>query len=113
MGLAVLFAHELDAITQKEWQLLFILRRMPEAQAKPLFVLLHIPLISILLWMLNHESSFIVKGTEGAIALFLIIHAGLHRRLTHHPKYTFHTVLSKSLIYGGGLLGLGYIILVI
>ena len=109
LSFAALITHELDAMTQAEWRLLFILRNLPEQVASDTFVLLHIPLITILLWLTNHESVRIRSWSRIAVATFLIIHAGLHTLLDHHPDYTFHSLLSLSLIYGGGLLGLMYL----
>ena len=43
VGLATLITHELDAIAQAEWRLLFILRQWPEqiAQLPLLFFMYH------------------------------------------------------------------------
>ena len=109
LGFATLMAHELDAMTQAEWRLLFILRGLPEATAETAFVLLHIPLVAGLLWLTNHEVPEIKRWSRIAIAAFLAIHAALHKRLDHHPLYSFDSALSVGLIYGGGLLGLLYL----
>lgn len=108
LGLAMLLTHELDAMTQSEWRLLFILRRLPEQTASATFVILHIPVITGLLWLTNHQSLRIQYWSRIIVAAFLIIHAGLHRLLENHPNYTFDSLLSLSLIYGGGLMGLLY-----
>jgi hypothetical protein len=108
LGFATLITHELDAMTQSEWRLLFILHRWPEQIASATFVVLHIPLITILLWLTNNESLSIRHSSRIVVATFLIVHAGLHRLLKHHPNYTFDSTLSLSLIYGGGLLGFLY-----
>jgi hypothetical protein len=108
LGFATLITHELDAMTQSEWRLLFILRRLPEEMASSTFVIAHIPLIAALLWLTHNESSPIQYWSRIAVATFLVVHAGLHKLLEHHPKYTFNSLLSHSLIYGGGLLGLLY-----
>ncbi|MEL6470943.1 MAG: DUF6713 family protein [Cyanobacteria bacterium J06623_4] len=109
VGLAMLLTHELDAMTHQEWRLLFVLRKLPEPLAKTCFLLLHVPLFGLLLWAVGHDSTNVVQRTKSAIALFLAIHAALHYRLRYHPKYTFHSLLSASLIYGGGVFGLLYI----
>ena len=49
--LATLFTHELDAVSQSEWRLLYILRTMPDAQGAFWFVALHVPLFAALLWI--------------------------------------------------------------
>jgi hypothetical protein len=48
LGLGCLFAHELDAMTQSEWRLLYVLRSLPDATAMPWFVALHVPLFGLL-----------------------------------------------------------------
>lgn len=108
LGFSLLIAHEMDAIAQSEWKLLYLFRRLPEQTAVPLFVAVHVPLFALLLWLSIHPASYIQQTARLAIALFLIIHAILHKRLDHHPHYTFHSTLSKGLIYGGGLIGLLY-----
>ncbi len=109
LGFATFMAHELDAMTQAEWRLLFVLSSLPEATAEVAFVLLHIPLIAGLLWLANNDALRVKQWSRVAISAFLIIHAGLHKRLDHHPLYTFDSDLSLGLIYGGGLLGLLYL----
>jgi hypothetical protein len=109
LGFATLMAHELDAMPQAEWRLLFILRDLPEPTAEVAFVLLHIPLVAGLVWLANSEVLRVRYWSRVAIATFLTIHAGLHKLLDHHPLYTFDSPLSLGLIYGGGLLGLLYV----
>ena len=108
LGFATLITHELDAMTQLEWRLLFILRSLPEQIASLTFVIVHIPLIAALMWLTNHESPRIQHWSRIAVATFLMVHAGLHKLLEHHPDYTFNSLLSLGLIYGGGLLGFLY-----
>ncbi|MBD2111962.1 MULTISPECIES: DUF6713 family protein [Cyanophyceae] len=112
LGFATLMAHELDAMTQAEWRLLFILNRLPDAIAEVAFVLVHIPLVAGLLWLTNHEAPAVRRWSRIAVALFLVIHAGLHKRLEHSALYTFDSELSRGLIYGGGVLGLLYLLTV-
>lgn len=110
LGFATILTHELDAMTQSEWKLLFILKNLPEQIAPSVFVVIHIPLIAALLWLTNNESQFIKNWSRIALATFLIIHSGLHKLLENNPNYTFNSLLSLALIYGGGLLGLLYLI---
>ena len=110
LGFATLITHELDAMTQSEWRLLFILRNLPEQVASVAFVILHIPLITILLWLINNESLRVRYWSRISVATFLIIHSGLHKLLEQNPDYTFNSLLSLSLIYGGGFLGSMYLI---
>lgn len=110
LGLSMLIAHELDAVLQAEWRLLFILRRMPEDAAATAFILLHVPLVAGLLWITNHASEHLRNNSRLVTAIFFIIHAGLHKRLGHHVNYSFTSPLSVFLIYGAGVLGIGYLL---
>lgn len=110
LGFATIITHELDAMTQSEWRLLFILRSLPEETASLAFVILHVPLIAALLWLTNNQSQLIKNWSRIALAAFLMIHSGLHKLLENSPNYTFNSTLSLGLIYGGGLLGLFYLI---
>ena len=110
LGFATIITHELDAMTQSEWKLLFILRSLPEETAPLAFVILHVPLIAALLWLTNNQSQLIKNWSRIALAAFLMIHSGLHKLLENSPNYTFNSSLSLGLIYGGGLLGLFYLI---
>ncbi|MEO1373800.1 MAG: DUF6713 family protein [Cyanobacteria bacterium J06635_10] len=112
LGFATIITHELDAMTQSEWKLLFILRSLPEEIASPTFVILHVPLIAALLWLTNNESQAVKNWSRIGLAAFLVVHSGLHKLLEHHPDYTFNSWLSLGLIYGGGLLGFVYLILI-
>lgn len=110
LGFATILTHELDAMTQSEWKLLFILKNLPEQIAPSVFVVIHIPLIAALLWLINNEYQVIKNWSRIALATFLIIHSGLHKLLENNLNYTFNSLLSLGLIYGGGLLGLLYLI---
>ncbi|MBD1873645.1 hypothetical protein H6F75_09135 [Nodosilinea sp. FACHB-131] len=112
LSFATLMAHELDAMTQAEWRLLFILSRLPDTIAEVAFVLVHIPLVAGLLWLTNNEAPAVRRWSRIVVALFLAIHAGLHKRLEHSSLYTFNSALSQGLIYGGGALGLLYLLTV-
>ncbi|PZV10126.1 MAG: hypothetical protein DCF32_00550 [Leptolyngbya sp.] len=113
LGFATLMAHELDAMTQAEWRLLLVLNRLPDAIAEMAFVLVHIPLVAGLLWITNSGNPVLRRWSRIAVAIFLVIHAGLHKRLDHSPLYTFDSDLSLGLIYGGGALGLLYLLTVL
>mgnify|MGYP001791536999 FL=1 len=112
LGFATILTHELDAMTQSEWRLLFLLRNLPEQTASVAFVVLHVPLIAALLWLTNNESEVIKNWSRIALSVFLIIHTVLHKLLENSPNYTFDSTLSLWLIYSAGLFGLIYLILV-
>ncbi len=111
LGLSTLIAHELDAVIQSEWRLLYILRRLPESLASSAFVALHVPLMAGILWLTTHASESVHGKSRIALAMFLVVHTGLHQRLSNYPAYTFTSPLSLALIYGAGLLGLAYVVL--
>lgn len=110
LGLATLSTHELDAVTQSEWHLLYILNNLPETIAANTFVVAHVPLFTIIFWLGFNENLKVRKWTRIIFSLFLIIHAGLHKALENHPLYTFNSLISKCLIFGAGLIGLLYLI---
>lgn len=113
LGLAVLLAHEMDAVHKHEWRLMFILRAMPDERARDLFVLAHVPVVVILLWLIGHPAEPVRLGTMVAMDLFLVVHAGLHWRLSEHPKYEFNTPLSRLLIYGAAVVGAAHLALLV
>ena len=88
------------------------MRNLPEHTASDAFVILHVPLIALLLWLTNNESEIIKNWSRIALCGFFVIHAGLHKSLENSPNYTFDSTLSLGLIYGAGLLGFVYLILV-
>ena len=108
LGLGFISTHELDAVRQHEWRLLYILRDLPEALAANVFVAVHVPLFVVLVWLTHHARPIWRNGSRLALMSFLIIHVGLHLRLSSHALYTFHSPLSKMLIFGGGVCGLLY-----
>ncbi len=110
LSFSTLLAHELDAVTQSEWRLLFVLRRFPDLLARNLFVALHVPVIAILLWLTQHPSTVVRRWARTGLASFMVIHAGLHWHLRDHLLSTFTSPLSLGLIYGAGLLGFIYVV---
>ena len=107
---STLLAHELDAVTQAEWRLLFVLRRLPDLLARNLFVALHVPIVAILLWLTQHPSTVVQRWARTSLASFAVIYAGLHWNLRNHPLSTFTSPLSLILIYSAGLLGFTYVV---
>jgi len=109
--LATLFTHELDAVVQAEWRLLYVLRALPSADGQFWFVLLHVPLFAGLLCLLTHEAWRVRQLTRLSLAVFAVIHAGLHYRLSAEPLYTFTSPLSLALIYGAAALAILFLLL--
>jgi len=110
--LGFLLAHELDAVACHEWRLLYVMRGMPEVSARAAFIALHVPLVAGLVWTAAsvHPAA---APWRLAVALFAVVHAGLHYRLRHAPAYEFHAPLSIALIVGAALLGAAYVLRVL
>lgn len=106
LAFSTLLAHELDAVHKREWRLLFVLRAMPDESARRAFVLLHVPLVAVLLWLTAFPDETVRLWTIVSLDLFMVVHAGLHWRLSDHPKYAFHTAHSQLLIGGAAALAL-------
>jgi hypothetical protein len=106
--LGFFIAHELDAVACREWRLLYVLRSLPEASARTAFIALHVPLIAGLVWTASATQP--VAGTARfAVAVFAVVHAGLHYRLRREPEYGFHAPVSIALIAGAALCGGAYV----
>jgi hypothetical protein len=106
--LGFLAAHELDAVACHEWRLLYGLRSLPEAAGKSSFIALHVPLFAGLTWTAasTHPTA---SAARLGVALFALVHAGLHHRLRRSAAYAFHSPLSLTLIVGAALCGGVYV----
>jgi hypothetical protein len=104
--LAALFTHELDAIKQSEWRLLYVLRNLPDEQARWWFVAIHVPLFWVLMGLSHHANAKVQHYSRIGIASFCVVHAALHIRLRDDPLSTCTSPLSWSLILGAAVLGL-------
>ena len=98
--LAMFIGHELEAVAQHEWRLLYVLRAMPDALAQDIFVLAHVPIVFLLVWLGWHSAERVRSVTRVGCAVFMVVHAGLHWRLREDPLYTFHSATSIFLIFG-------------
>ena len=107
--LAVLFTHELDAMTQSEWHMLYVLRSLNDEQGRWWFVALHIPLFWALIVFTHHSRELVQRLSRTGFAVFCIIHALLHWHLASDPLSTFSSPLSWSLILGAAVLGAAYL----
>ena len=106
LAFSVLLAHELDAMHKREWRLLFILRTLPEEKARRAFVMAHVPLVALLLWLVANPIETVSSWTRIGLDVFMILHAGLHWRLENHSEYRFTTLHSRLLIYGTAALAI-------
>ena len=107
--LAVLFTHELDAMTQSEWRLLYVLRSLSDEQGRWWFVALHIPLFWALIALTHHSRDPVQRLSRTGFAVFCIIHALLHWRLASDALSTFSSPQSWTLIWGAAALGAAYL----
>jgi hypothetical protein len=107
--LAVLFTHELDAMTQSEWRLLYVLRSLSDEQGRWWFVAIHVPLFGILIALVQHANARVQRASCHVLAVFCIVHALMHLRLSSDPLSTFTSPLSWSLILGAAALGVAYL----
>jgi hypothetical protein len=107
--LAFLFTHELDAMTQSEWRLLYVLRSLSDEQGRWWFVAIHVPLFWGLIWLTHNKNQKLQHYSRFAVAIFCIVHALLHLRLSSDPLSTFNSPLSLSLIIGPAILAAAYL----
>ena len=96
LAFAGLLAYELDAVDKREWRLLYVLRQVEEGRARRAFVPAHIPLVATLLWAPLADA----RTTSLALDAFMVVHAGLHARLSSRTETGFTGPLSLGLIYG-------------
>jgi hypothetical protein len=109
--LALLFTHELDAMTQSEWRLLYVLRDLGNKRGRWWFVVVHVPLFWGLIALTQHEQVGVQHAGRMVLAGFCIVHALLHWRLRNNPFYTFTSPLSWGLILIPATLGIVYLLI--
>jgi hypothetical protein len=107
--LALLFTHELDAMTHSEWRLLYVLRSLDDALGRWWFVALHLPMFWALIALTHHAHARVQGASRVGLAVFCIVHALLHWRLASDPLSSFQSTLSWSLISGACALGVLYL----
>lgn len=102
------FTHELDAVKRHEWRVLPLLRSLPDRIGEQVFIWLHVPLFAVLLWGGDGDPE---SATRVGLAVFAVVHVGLHFAFRRHPAYEFNTASSLCLIVLTGLLGMVYLVL--
>lgn len=107
--LALFAGHELDAVAQAEWRLLYGLRDLDPTLGPPWFIALHVPLCVALMWLAGHPLQAIRRTSRQLFAAFAVVHAGLHYNLQQHPLYLFDSLLPQTLIFACGATGLLYL----
>ena len=103
------FTHELDAVKRHEWRVLPVIRALPERFAEQTFIWLHVPIFALLLWGGDGQASNRVRI---GLAVFAIVHVGLHWFFRKHPAYEFNNPGSWAMILLPGFAGAVYLILV-
>ena len=111
LGLALLCSHEIDAAVRAEWRLLPGLSQLEDAAGYAWFVLLHIPLFTLVFWLSQHPDQRLRTRSRSVICGFLVVHAGLHFWLSEHPDYAFTPPIETLTVYGGAGVGLLYLAL--
>ena len=103
LGFCFLLAHEMDAVRLKEWRILPVLSGMDEELGYRAFVLLHVPLYTLLLW------GILGGGDAGSVLIAVLdvffVHLALHVVLRNLPENRFGSVFSWVLILGTGAFG--------
>ncbi len=107
--LAFLFTHELDAMTQAEWRLLYVLRSLSDEEGRWWLVVIHVPLFWALIALTHHKSAQVQSMSRLGLAAFCIVHALLHWRLASDPLSSFISPLSWLLILAPAALGVIYL----
>jgi hypothetical protein len=101
LGLSLLLTHEMDAIRCKEWLMFPATSFLKDETGFVVFMLLHIPLYTLLLWGLSGANAGLIRGWD----IFFIVHVGLHILFLKHPENRFTTRLSWFIIVGAGVCG--------
>ena len=111
LGIAALFTHEMDAVINFEWRLLFHLRTLEDTIASRWFVALHFPIFLAVMLFSHHPNLKLRSVFRFSVCLFLMVHSALHFWLSDHSQYQFNGLLSNLYIYASGALGLIYLLM--
>lgn len=108
-GVSLLFTHELDAMTHAEWRVLPLISLLGPELGRLAFVSFHVPLFAFVMgWLTSHVPGRAIKA-QFWVAMFLVLHAGLHLAFSGHPAYTYAGILSNTLIFGSAICGASYL----
>lgn len=106
LGLALLFTHELDAMSNHEWQVLPLLGQLTDTVGRNTFVIAHIPIFAVVIAYVASLNLRTRSKARDITSGFLVAHALLHFAFSGHSAYEFSSSLSSILIYGAALCGL-------
>ena len=110
MTVALLIAHELDAVRAHEWRVLPLPAFLPDRTGRAVFIWAHVPLAFVLLWIAGRAPD---HPAALALAGFAVIHLGLHLAYRRHPDHDFHGFGPWALIVGPALSGAVQIVAVL
>lgn len=110
LGVSALLTHELDAVLNTEWRLLYVLRTLSDDVASVYFIAMHFVMVLAFFYFGHHTKSKIRDGFRSFVALFLVVHGGLHFRLSDDPLYTFSGLSSNLYIYAASAFGVLYLL---
>ena len=111
LGLAMLFTHELDAVSNHEWRVLPLLSGLADNTGRLLFLYAHIPLFALLLALVASLNTSVRRRARWGISIFLVLHGVLHFLFFRHPHYEFSGADSNILIFGAAGFGAAYLAL--
>jgi hypothetical protein len=112
LGLALLFTHELDSMTNHEWRVLPILASLSDSMGKAVFLVGHIPIFAVIISFIASLDLRIRAKARGILCGFLVLHTFLHIVFSGNSAYEFSDLISSILIYGAGLCGLSYLMVI-
>lgn len=103
LALSFLLIHEMDAVRCKEWRIFQLLSLLDEKIGYQIFMFTHIPLFSLLLWVLMGQDNpaYWIQGLN----VFFIIHLIVHLLYLRHPKNEFKDWMSWLWIIGAAVFG--------
>ncbi|WP_423894261.1 DUF6713 family protein [Candidatus Pelagadaptatus aseana] len=111
LGVSALFTHELDAVLNQEWKLLFHFFELSQDVGDVLFVALHFPLFFLFFYLGHHKKSMIQTRFRVGVCIFLVVHSVLHLALSGHSHYFFSGLLSNLYIFSAAVFGLIFLML--
>ena len=111
LGFGTLFAHELDSILNHEWRVIPIIRTFPDETGLIVFITAHIPIMALLVALVSSKNTRTRRLTRIGIGAFPALYGLLHIFFKSHPAYEFTGMLSNTLIVGGSVLGIIYLVL--
>lgn len=106
-SLALLLTHEMDAVREREWRMLwpFSLLRIDDDVACRVFVGAHAPVYGALFGALCSSSTRGRSRTAGAVATALSAFAVVHGVAHFAYASVFRSAWSRALVYGASLAG--------